>query len=223
VRPLTVGFGILATAPATCGNGLQISGSGIAIEGGIRANGNVMVQASNATVNGAISYGGSKNIASSVVATSIVQDPTPVVAGLAWSLADFLPGGVFSTRSDLVAHIGNWNINGSGAAPGIHVVTGNVNIADSAPDLIGVTIVATGTVNISGGSVLAPASADLPAVLAFGGSCKQTAINLSGASISWSGVLAAPNGVVQVNASQIRGGSILASTIQMSGTDIQIS
>jgi hypothetical protein len=66
-------------------------------------------------------------------------------------------------------------------------------------------------------------SPDLPAVLAFGGSCKQTAINLSGSSISWSGVLAAPNGVVQVNASQIRGGSILASTIQMSATDVWIA
>jgi hypothetical protein len=193
------------------------------IEGGIRANGNVMVQASNATVNGVISYGGTKNIASSVVATSIVQDPAPVAAGSTWTLADFLPGGVFSTRSDLVAHVGNWTINGTGATPGIHVVTGNVTIADSAPDLIGVTIVATGTVTISGGSVLSPVSPDLPAVLAFGGSCKQTAINLSGSSISWSGVLAAPNGVVQVNASQIRGGSILASTIQMSATDVWIA
>ena len=95
-------------------------------------------------------------------------------------------------------------------------------IADTAPDLVGVSIVATGTVSISGGSVISTASPDVPAVLAFGGSCKKAAINLSGGSVTWSGVLAAPNGIAQINANTLRGGSVIAAAIQMSASDVVI-
>ena len=129
---------------------------------------------------------------------------------------------MFSTRPGYVAHIGDWTVDGNGAAPGIHFVTGNVVIADSAPDLVGVTIVATGTVTIAGGSVLSPAATDLPTVLAFGGTCKKAAISLAGGSVTWSGVLAAPNGLAQINANTLRGGSVIAAAIQMSASDVVI-
>jgi hypothetical protein len=180
------------------------------------------VQGSSITVNGPISYATTKNVGGSVVSVSVVQELTPV-ASVVWTLLDFAPGGVVSTRAGYVAHIGDWALSGGGATPGIHFVAGNVVISDSAPDLVGVTIIATGTVNISGGSVLSPAAPDLPTVLAFGGTCKKAAINLSGSSVTWSGLLAAPNGIAQVNASTLRGGSVAAVAIQMSGSDIQIS
>jgi hypothetical protein len=223
VRPLSAGYGLLATAGAGCTSGLTLTGSGIRIEGGIRSNTAVTVQASTITVNGRISYATTKNVGSGVIATSIVQEPTPVAPGSVWAVGDFAPGGGFSTRPDYVAHTGDWTVDGNGAAPGIHFVTGNLIIADSAPDLVGVTIVAAGTVNIAGGSVLSAAAADLPTVLAFGGTCKKAAINLAGGSVTWSGVLAAPNGLVQINASALRGGAVIAATIQMSASDTVIS
>ena len=151
-----------------------------------------------------------------------MQDPTPTVSGLVWTVAEFAPGGAFSAQPGYVAHTGDWTVDGNGATPGIHYVPGNVVIADSAPDLVGVSIVATGTVSISGGSVISPAAPDVPAVLAFGGSCKKAAINLSGGSVTWSGVLAAPNGIAQINANTLRGGSVIAAAIQMSASDVVI-
>jgi hypothetical protein len=222
VRQLSAGYGLLATAGGGCTSGVTLTGSGIRVEGGIRSNTSVTVQAGVTTINGAISYATTKNIATSVVAASILQEPTPVVSGLVWSIADFAPGGAFSTRPGYVAHIGDWTVDGNGAAPGIHFVQGNVVIADSAPDLVGVTIVATGTVSIAGGSVLSPASGDLPTVMAMGGTCKKAAINLAGGSVTWSGVLAAPNGIAQVNANTLRGGSVIAAAIQMSASDVVI-
>jgi hypothetical protein len=223
VLPLSAGYGLLATAGAGCTSGVVLTGSGIRIDGGLRSNTSVTVQAGTTTINGPISYATTKNIASSVVAASIVQEPAPVASGIVWAAADFAPGGVFSTRPGYLAHAGDWTVDGNGATPGVHYVTGNVVIADSAPDLVGVTIVATGTVTIAGGSVLSPASPDVPAVLALGGSCKKAAINLSGGSITWAGVLAAPNGIAQINANTLRGGSIIAAAIQMSATDVLIT
>jgi hypothetical protein len=223
VRPLSAGYGLLATAGASCTSGLTLTGSGIHIEGGIRSNTAVTVQASNISINGPISYATTKNIGSSVVAVSIVQEPGPVAPGAVWTVTDFAPGGVFSTRPGYVAHLGDWTVDGNGATPGVHFVTGNVVIADSAPDLVGVTIVATGTVNIAGGSVLSPAATDLPTVLALGGTCKKAAINLAGGTVTWSGVLAAPNGIAQLNANTLRGGSVIAAAIQMAASDVVIA
>ena len=62
----------------------------------------------------------------------------------------------------------------------------------------------------------------MPAVLAFGGTCKKAAINLSGGSVTWSGVLPRPNGIVQINANTLRGGSVIAAAIQMSASDVVI-
>jgi hypothetical protein len=219
---LSAGYGLLATAGAGCTSGVVVTGSGIQIEGGIRSNSSVTVQATATAINGTISYATTKNVGSGVVAASIVQDPTPVASGIVWTVTEFAPGGAFSTQPGYVAHAADWTVDGNGATPGIHYVAGNVVIADSAPDLVGVSIVATGTVTIAGGSVLSPASPDVPAVLAFGGSCKKAAINLTGGSVSWTGVLAAPNGIAQINANTLRGGSVIAAAIQMSASDVVI-
>jgi hypothetical protein len=90
-------------------------------------------------------------------------------------------------------------------------------------DLRGVTIVATGTVGVSGpGLELSPAAPDLPAVLSGASGCSRTGINLSASSVEWSGVLAAPDARVRVNGSDLRGGTILASSVQLSGSRIEI-
>jgi hypothetical protein len=223
VRPLSAGYGVIATGGAGCTSGLTLTGSGIHIEGGVRSNTAVTVQASDITVNGAISYATTKNVGGSVVAVSVVQEPAPVTPPV-WALADFAPGGLYSTLPGYVAHTGDWTVDGGGAAPGVHFVSGDVVISGSSANLAGTTIVATGTVNIAAdGSVLSPAAPELPTLLAFGGTCKKAAINLAASALTWSGVLAAPNGVAQVNASTLRGGSLLGAAIQMSASDVVIS
>lgn len=222
MRPLTNGFGLFSTEGGSCGNGLQLSGSNIVINGGIRSNGNVMVQGSTVNVSGKISYGGTKDIGSNVTSGGVVYSAPRIEPTYAWKVSDFAPGAKYSTVTGYVSHNGQWTIGATGATRGLHYVKGDVVISGSAPDLVGVTIVATGSVTISGGSVITPTRTDLPTILAGGGSWWNSAINLSGNSISWTGVLAAPNGVVAINGSKLRGGSILAGNIQMSGSDIQI-
>jgi adhesin HecA-like repeat protein len=148
-----------------------------------------------------------------VRAGAIVQDGTAVTPGFPWTVADFAPGGRFSSEPGYITRTGNWNPYG--AAPGIYYVDGNVTISASSVDLRGVTIVATGTVTVSGSdSRLSPARSDLPTVLAGGGDCHRAAINVSGSSVRWEGLLAAPNGLAQINGSKPRGGQVMAFAIQ---------
>lgn len=220
-QPFGNGWVVLTLADRACGNGLQLSGSKIDIRGAIRSNGNVMLQGSDVEVDGSVSYAGTKNISNKVQAAHVVQSTDAVASGLPFTVADFAPGGRYSVTPNYAAHSGNWSVNS--AAAGIHYVSGNVTISASSLDLRGVTIVATGTVTISGSDTrLAPASPDLPAVLAGGGSCTATAVNISGSKTRWDGVIAAPNGGVQINGSEIRGGTVIGANVQMSGSDLRI-
>jgi hypothetical protein len=217
------GYAILATAPAVCGNGLQLSGSQIDISGNVRSNGNINISGSQIAVHGAISYGGSGHVGTGVSADSVTHSPLPVVPVVPWLLADFLPGGRWSTMPGYTVHLASWTVSGGGAAPGIHYVAGDVTISGNAPALTGVTIVATGRIQVSGSAKISPARADMPALFSTGGSCWNSGINLSGSKIEWSGVIAAPNGVVQVSSSKVDGGPIIGGTVQISGSDIELS
>ncbi len=217
------GYAILATASAVCGNGFQLSGSQIDISGNVRTNGNINISGSQIAVHGAISYGGSGHVGTGVSADSVTHSPQPVVPVVPWLLADFLPGGRWSTVPGYTAHLGSWTVSGGGAAPGIHYVAGDVTISGNAPALTGVTIVATGRIQVSGSAKISPARTDMPALFSTGGSCWNSGINLSGSRIEWSGVIAAPNGVVQVSSSKVDGGRIIGGTVQISGSDIELS
>jgi hypothetical protein len=217
------GYAILATAPAVCGNGVQLSGSEIDISGNVRSNGNINISGSQIAVHGAISYGGSGHVGHGVIADSVTHSPLPVAAVVPWLLADFLPGGRWSSLPGYTAHLGSWTVSGGGAAPGIHYVAGDVTISGDAPALTGVTIVATGRIQVSGSAKISPARADMPALFSAGGSCWNSGIGLSGSKIEWSGVIAAPNGVVQVSSSKVDGGRIIGGSVQISGSDIELS
>ena len=216
------GYAILATAPAACGNGLQLSGSQIDISGNVRTNGNINISGSQIAVHGAISYGGSGHVGTGVSADSVSHSPQPVVAVVPWLLADFLPGARWSSLPGYTAHLSSWTISGGGATPGIHYVAGDVTISGNAPALTGVTIVATGRIQVSGAAKISPARPDMPALFSAGGSCWNSGINLSGSKIEWSGVIAAPNGLVQVSSSKVDGGRIIGGSVQMSGSDIEL-
>jgi hypothetical protein len=181
-----------------------------------------MVQGSNVTIDGIISYGGSPNVSNKVVSHGAERDGSTTISGLTWTVADFALGSPLGSSIAYHRHDGYWRVGGS-VERGIHYVDGDVQISGSNVDLAGVTIVATGTVGISGpGLELSPAAPSLPTVLSGASGCFRTGINLSASSIEWSGVLAAPDARVQVNGSDLRGGMILASSVQMSGSRIEI-
>jgi hypothetical protein len=218
---LTAGYTILATGDGNCG-GLQLSGSSIDVLGGLRSNGDVMVQGSNVTVDGIISYGGSSNVSGRVASDGLGRDLSTTVSGLTWTVADFAVTSPLGPGVTYHRHDGDWWV-GDSVEPGIHYVDGDVQVSGSNVDLRGVTIVATGTVGVSGpGLELSPAAPDLPAVLSGASGCSRTGINLSASSVEWSGVLAAPDARVRVNGSDLRGGTILASSVQLSGSRIEI-
>jgi hypothetical protein len=173
-------------------------------------------------VHGAISYGGTGHVGNSVNADSVSFEPLPVVAVVPWLVTDFAPGALWSSLPGYTAHTGSWTVSGGGATPGIHYVVGDVTISGNAPALTGVTIVATGRIQVSGAAKITPARPDLPALFSAGGSCWNSGINLSGSNIEWSGVIAAPSGVVQVNGSKVVGGRIIAGSLQLSGSDIKL-
>ena len=88
--------------------------------------------------------------------------------------------------------------------------------------LAGVTIVATGRINISGSTSMSPALPSLPTLLSGGGSCWATAIQLSGSNVTWTGTIAAPGGGIQVNSSEVKGGRVVGGNVQLSGSHVTL-
>src|SRR4026209_2409401 len=157
----------------------MMSGGKISIQGDGQSNGNVRMSGTPVAVSGTISYGGVANIGPKVSSAGVVRSTTQVPAGLPWSISDFAPGGRFSTASGYDAHSDSIVVGAGGLSPGIHYVAGDVTIGQSAPNLTGVSIVATGRISINGSITLSPAGASLPTLLSGGGSCWLNAIQIS--------------------------------------------
>jgi hypothetical protein len=201
----------------------MMSGSKITVKGNVRSNGNVMLAGSTISVSGTISYGGSASIGWGTSSAGVVHSSAPVASGLPWSISDFAPGGKYSTTAGYVAHNDSLVISLGGLKPGVHYIAGDVIIGMSAPNLTGVTIVATGRIIISGSTTMSPAAASLPTLLAGGGSCWLNAIQISGSSVSWTGVIAAPGGGIQISSAAITGGRIVGGNVQLAGSNIKLS
>jgi hypothetical protein len=200
-----------------------MSGSHVSITGNVRSNGNVMFSGSSVAISGTISYGGSNNIGHGVTSAGVLFNALPVASGLPWKISDFAPGGLYSVLPHYVAHSDSINISNGNLTPGIHYVAGDVNISASSPVLTGVTIVATGRITISGSTKMTPALLGLPTLLAGGGSCWLTAIQLSGSNVTWTGTIAAPGGGIQISSSEVHGGRLVGGSVQLSGSNINLS
>jgi hypothetical protein len=213
---------VLSLFGPSCGSGAQFSGSHVSITGELRSNGNVMLSGSSVAVSGKIVYGGSANIGYGTTSAGVVYNPVAAASGLPWQISDFAPGGIYSKLPGYVAHGDSINISTVNLSPGIHYVAGDVNISNSNPVLTGVTIVATGRINISGSTSLSPALPGLPTLLAGGGSCWATAIQLSGSKVTWTGTIAAPGGGIQISSSEVKGGRVVGGNVQLSGSHITL-
>jgi hypothetical protein len=141
---------------------------------------------------------------------------------LPWTITDFAPGGRYSSQPGYVAHADSIVMSKGNLTRGIHYVAGDVTISGSSPILTGVTIVATGRITISGSTTMSPASPGMPTLLSGGGSCWINAIQLSGSHVTWTGIIAAPGGGIQISSSQVKGGRVVGGNVQMSGSDVTL-
>jgi hypothetical protein len=204
------------------GSGLQMSGSKVSITGNVRSNGDVMISGSSVSVSGTVSYGGSSNVSHNISSAGIVHSTPVVASGLPWSVSDFAPGGKYSTQPGYVAHPDDLILSRGNLTPGIHYVAGDVTISESSPILTGVTIVATGRITISGSTTITPASPSMPTLLSGAGSCWLNAIQLSGSHLTWTGIVAAPGGGIQISSSEVKGGRVISGNVQLSGSNITL-
>jgi hypothetical protein len=213
---------VLSLFGPSLGVGLQMTGSHVTINGAVRGNGNVLISGSHASVSGTISYGGIGIIDRDASMAGVVRSTPAVASGLPWQISDFAPGGRYSSMPGYVAHPDSISLTKSNLAPGIHYVAGDVNISGSSPILTGVTIVATGRITISGSTTMSPASPNMPTLLSGGGSCWLNAIELSGSHLTWTGIIAAPGGGIQISSSHVEGGRLVGGNVQLSGSHVTL-
>ena len=114
---------------------------------------------------------------------------------------------------------------GTSVPAGIYYVTGNVNIGGAGVSLTGVTIVATGTITVSGASIGSSSPAASNGVTLYSTSTSTNAINISGASGTWTGLLYAPNGGLTFAGAglTLKGGSLWAQKISISGAGYTVT
>lgn len=217
--PSTGRYALLATGTSSSCQGIEMSGSALSIVGDLRTNGKVGLYVGALTVDGTLSYGVALQPGSQQAGT-VVHEPDPVAADLPFDL-DALLGGTVPAGIDVHRHHRNV-VLGSDPAKGIHLVDGNVTVSGSGVDLQGVTVVATGTINVSGSSMTAsPAAPGLPSLATTSSSCGKAAINVSSSASTWSGAIVAPNGLVRFSGSQVTGrGSVIGAAVRASGASL---
>lgn len=235
---------------------LDLTGSTKVINGGIFSNGDLKINGPNTTVNGAVEFRGNYQSNAGVTAEQFFGSPKAYPLTLDISefrpggprqLAD--PSHYFNSPPSIGID-NNWmTSNGHATGDNANIVithsgiyyspkTGNNAIVlkgvSTAPGVT-VTFVSEGQIAIIGDGDItgyAPVSAGAysPLVLFSNAdvppSCSTNAIQFSGSSLIWTGLIYAPNGEVQMSASSTDAtvnGSIIGYSVNISGSDFQIN
>jgi hypothetical protein len=163
----------------------------------------------------------------------------PVVVGsiqpapVTYQQSDFAPGGIEALAAQAAGqyyhilgdtHLTAFMTNGV-LRTGLYYIEGNLNVSQGS--LVGqVTIVATGTINISGpGENWQPYTRCLLAFSTKSLSYKNPAINISGGSSQWSGVLYAPKAGVELSGSgnTVTGGALIGLGVELTGSSLSLT
>lgn len=220
---------------AQCGNALSAPGSSITVNGPAHSNGSVHSPGppiGSKVWNGPVTYGPGGSASNPLVqykagATLDPNAPLGYPVPSYWKVENYAPGGSRTNVANYYSYVGDQNF-GSGLAPGLHYIAGDVSLQGSAYSLNDVTIVATGNIHIRGANItMTPYSSDGLALFsdhAGSPSCNTHAIQFTNATGAFEGVWFAPNGQVRINSSTVVGGirlngSIVAYTINIAGAD----
>ena len=235
---------------------LDLTGSTKTINGGIFSNGDLKINGPNTTVNGDINYRGSFTSNAGVVAEKYFGSPRGYPLDLdiaefrpdgARQTAD--PGHYFNSAPS-TAIDNNWMVaQGHATGNNSNIVitqsgiyyspkTGNDAIelkgVSTAPGVT-VTFVSEGEMHVIGEADItgyAPVTegAYSPLILFSNaqppGSCSTNAVQFSGSSMTWTGLIYTPHGEVQMSASSTDAtinGSIIAHSVSISGSNFQIN
>ena len=234
---------------------LDLSGSTKTVNGGIFSNGDLKITGSDAAVSGSIEYRGNLNTNEADVAANAEKYfGSPKNYPLDLDIAEFRPGGPRATGNyfnsaptvgiDNGWMVSNGHATGNNASimitqSGIYYSpkTGNKAIdlkgVTTAPGVT-VTFVAEGQIELNGAASItghAPVAAGgYSPLLMFSNAgsppaCNVNAIQYSGNGISWSGLMFAPRGEIQMSSSSNVSvfGSIIAHSVDVSGSDFSIN
>lgn len=228
------GLNIYATGAPSCNASIAIDTADRHIEGALHSNGSIQSNGSAGWIAGPVTYVDSVNAWPPSQFVGGISQAAPLDIEAPWKLSEYAPGSAKASAAGDNFHYWNGGMNTSvdGIEPGLHYVAGNVNIwpgASSNVILEEVTIVATGSIQISAASItLTPWDPD--GIVLYGDSggtptCWNNAIQLSTTSLSWEGVLFAPNGKVGLytaNSTTVAG-AIIAVTAQITGNSLAMS
>lgn len=231
---------------------LNLTGSSQTIIGGIHSNGELKISGNAAdpsNIYGPVSY--VEDIALSSVnlwddlAPPGVNEGFPFVSPtlpfpsvvLNFGIGRYAPGGdraiqAATLPSVYVSYVGNQNWSGINLAAGLYYVAGNLRMHNVTGE--GVTIVATGSIDITGTTAVNTTTDPWdPFGLSLfsnykastGPACNTNAIKWSASNSTWGGIQYAPNGAIDMSAASnnVYDGSLLAYTVNLSGSDISFT
>jgi hypothetical protein len=235
---------------------LDLTGSTKTINGGIFSNGDLKINGPNTTINGDIEYRGSFTSNAGVAADQYFGSPKTYPVNLdiaefrpggARQSAD--PSHYFFSAPSIGIDNGWMTSNGYATGNNANIVitqsgiyyspkTGNKAIelkgVSTAPGIT-VTFVAEGEIHVIGDADItgyAPVTqgAYSPLILFSNAStlqsCSTNAIQFSGSNMTWTGLIFAPNGQVQMSSSSTNAtvnGSIIGYSVNISGSDFEIN
>jgi hypothetical protein len=235
---------------------LDLTGATKTINGGIFSNGDLKINGPNTTVNGDVNFRGSFTSNSGVTAEKWFGSPRtyPLELDIAefrpgGARQTAEPGNYFNSAPSTSIDNGWMVSNGHATGNNSNIVitqsgiyyspkTGNdaINLkgVTTAPG-VAVTFVSEGEMHVIGDADItgyAPVTegAYSPLILFSNaeppGSCSTNAIQFSGSSMTWTGLIYAPHGEVQMSASSTDAtinGSIIAYSVSISGSNFQIN
>ena len=238
---LAGGYALFAGSPS-CGDAIRMSGSDIAINGGVHSNDDIKVSGSNNTVTGGTVHAGSIDVSGS----GNTFTPAPIVGAVdpypvTFDIADYAPGGAMaidagasyynagSNKIDtgwLISQ-GLYNPSNGVLADGLYYTSDDIDLNGS--DLTGnVTFVTSNDeIHFSGSNHnLQPWDAKGP--LAFSNetdSCSNHVVKFSGSGSSWSGIVYAPNGRIEMSGSGNSNvdGALIGMAVKLTGSSASIT
>jgi subtilisin family serine protease len=201
----TTSFALLALKGGACDNSaIDLSGSSNSVTGNVHSNGGLKFSGSKNTVSGTLTYRtGCRASVKGLTATATGLQTDP--------LAHLTPAHFPCTFS----RSGSWDLKASGGqlAPGVYCATGTIKL--SASKVSGDVTLVANRIEISGSDVdLTP---NRLGVLAWATGTGD-AVKVSGSKSTFGGIVYAPNGKAEFSGSDLTLGSIVASTIKLSGS-----
>jgi hypothetical protein len=250
-NPFLGGYAVFAGSDACSQNELDISGDDVSIVGKVHTNEDIKVTGSSPSISGEITYvpPGTANLSGSLTASTTQTQSYPLDPNL---IVEYRPGGARTTASYHQVPAGARNADfiaagyGAGNQTSIQLTTGGIYYSPGGIELKGVTLapgvaitlVAEGHIeviadgDITGFDPIDPANPNSTKMTAFSWNVEPTtcspgpasAVTVSASSMTWTGLIFAPNGLVRFSASSATtiDGSIIAYTINLSGSELSV-